>query len=162
MKELLLQYARYNAWANKIMIDAMLALGEAAAHRIMPSSFPTLHETMLHTWSAESVWLQRLQAVERPVWHMGNFKGTFAEGCAEWEKTSAAVLAYVGEQTDESLKVVLELKYRYGTEVRLKRADVLQHAFNHSTYHRGQFVTMLRQLGVNKIPGTDYSAFAAQ
>ena len=30
--------------------------------------------------------------------------------------------------------------------------DVLLHVFNHGTYHRGQLVTMLRQLGASNIP----------
>jgi uncharacterized damage-inducible protein DinB len=34
--------------------------------------------------------------------------------------------------------------------------QVLLHMFNHSTYHRGQLVTMLRQLGVQKLPSTDF------
>jgi uncharacterized damage-inducible protein DinB len=34
--------------------------------------------------------------------------------------------------------------------------QVLVHVFNHGTYHRGQLVTMLRQLGIEKIPQTDY------
>jgi uncharacterized damage-inducible protein DinB len=36
---------------------------------------------------------------------------------------------------------------------------VLHHIFNHSTYHRGQLVTMLRQLGSKDIPATDFIAF---
>jgi uncharacterized damage-inducible protein DinB len=31
--------------------------------------------------------------------------------------------------------------------------------FNHATYHRGQLVTMLRQIGAEKIPATDFAAF---
>jgi uncharacterized damage-inducible protein DinB len=34
--------------------------------------------------------------------------------------------------------------------------QMLLHLFNHSTCHRGQIVTMLRQLGVEKIPSTDF------
>jgi uncharacterized damage-inducible protein DinB len=34
--------------------------------------------------------------------------------------------------------------------------QMLLHLFNHGTYHRGQLVTMLRQLGVEKIPPTDF------
>ncbi|MGZ3851281.1 MAG: DinB family protein [Flavisolibacter sp.] len=37
---------------------------------------------------------------------------------------------------------------------------MLLHAFNHGTYHRGQLVNMLRQLGVDKIPGTDFIAWS--
>jgi len=32
--------------------------------------------------------------------------------------------------------------------------------FNHSTYHRGQLVTMMRQLGETNVPVTDFIAFA--
>jgi len=34
-----------------------------------------------------------------------------------------------------------------------------QHLVNHGTYHRGQVITMLRQLGVNGPPSTDLIAF---
>ena len=36
------------------------------------------------------------------------------------------------------------------------RYGFILHAINHNTYHRGQIVTMLRQLGVEKIPATDF------
>jgi uncharacterized damage-inducible protein DinB len=34
--------------------------------------------------------------------------------------------------------------------------QMLLHLFNHGTYHRGQLVNLLRQLGVEKIPATDF------
>jgi uncharacterized damage-inducible protein DinB len=37
-------------------------------------------------------------------------------------------------------------------------APILQHVVNHSTYHRGQIATMLRQLGTKAIP-TDLIAY---
>ena len=36
---------------------------------------------------------------------------------------------------------------------------VLAHIFNHSTYHRGQLVTQLRQLGFEDITSTDLTTF---
>ncbi|MGB3005447.1 MAG: DinB family protein [Chitinophagaceae bacterium] len=30
------------------------------------------------------------------------------------------------------------------------------HVFNHAAYHRGQLINMLRQLGVKKLPATDF------
>ena len=38
--------------------------------------------------------------------------------------------------------------------------EMLLHLFNHGTYHRGQLVTMLRQLGEEKIPQTDFIHFS--
>ena len=39
---------------------------------------------------------------------------------------------------------------------REKEYEIVLHVFNHGTYHRGQLVTMLRQAGVDEIPGTDF------
>jgi len=33
---------------------------------------------------------------------------------------------------------------------------MLTHVFNHGTYHRGQLITMARQLGVEKLQQTDF------
>ncbi|MCW3088046.1 MAG: hypothetical protein JWQ78_1432, partial [Sediminibacterium sp.] len=38
--------------------------------------------------------------------------------------------------------------------------EILLHLFNHGTYHRGQLVTLLRQVGVEEIPRTDYIEFS--
>ena len=34
--------------------------------------------------------------------------------------------------------------------------QVILHVFNHGTYHRGQLVSILRQLGISDIPQTDF------
>jgi uncharacterized damage-inducible protein DinB len=38
-------------------------------------------------------------------------------------------------------------------------SQTFQHLVNHGTYHRGQVVTMLRQLGAGTPPSTDLIAF---
>ncbi|MBL0200663.1 MAG: hypothetical protein IPP81_11100 [Chitinophagaceae bacterium] len=40
--------------------------------------------------------------------------------------------------------------------------QMLHHVFNHASYHRGQLVTMLNQLGADKIPGTDFLLSAGE
>ncbi|HMX78573.1 MAG TPA: DinB family protein, partial [Chitinophagaceae bacterium] len=34
--------------------------------------------------------------------------------------------------------------------------QIVLHVVNHSTYHRGQLINMLRQVGVEKLPHTDF------
>jgi len=36
---------------------------------------------------------------------------------------------------------------------------MIMHCMNHSTYHRGQIITLLRELGATEIPGTDMIAY---
>jgi uncharacterized damage-inducible protein DinB len=160
MKELLLQYARYNIWANKLMIDITLAQDVAILDTEVVSSFPSLRQTVYHTWGAESIWLQRLQLAEHPVWEPTEFAGTFEEACAAWQQASNDLLQFVEKQYDDSALIHVFQYYdlkknSYKTPV----YQALHHVFNHGTYHRGQLITMLRQLGVTKLPSTDFITY---
>lgn len=160
MKELLLQYAKYNIWANKLLIDVMQSLDEGAVDREIVSSFPSVRATVYHMWGAEYIWLQRLQLAERPGWLPTEFTGTFEEACAEWQKTSVAMLEFVEKQYDDvALAHVFQYYDLKKNSHKSPVYQTLQHVFNHATYHRGQLVTMLRQLGVAKIPATDFIAY---
>jgi uncharacterized damage-inducible protein DinB len=160
MKELLLQYAQYNAWANKRIIDATLKSGDGAIDKEIVSSFPSLKATVYHTWSAEFIWLQRLQLAEHPVWKESEFDGTYEEACSDWQGVSAALIQFVQKQYDDrALEHMLMYYDRKKSAHKMEVCYVLQHVFNHSTYHRGQMVTMLRHAGVTDIPGTDFITF---
>jgi uncharacterized damage-inducible protein DinB len=37
-----------------------------------------------------------------------------------------------------------------------KVSGIIKHVVNHGSFHRGQVVTILRTLGINTIPSTDY------
>ena len=161
MKELLLQYAQYNVWANKLILDALLKLDDGAVDKEIASSFPSIRATLVHTWSAEFIWLQRLQLVEHPVWIQGEFEGAFEEAVSQWQKVSASLVQFVEKQYDDrAFEHVLQFYDRQKVSHKAPVFQVLNHVFNHSTQHRGQLITMLRQLGVTKIPQTDFIAFA--
>ena len=160
MKELLWEYAEYNVWANKLIVDALLPMGDGIAEQETASSFPTLRTTVAHTYGAEHIWLQRLQLVEHPAW-VGNDAGeSFAALCRQWQQASAALMQFIGRQHDDkAMEHVCEYKDRSGNFFKTPVYQILHHVFNHSTYHRGQLITMMRQLGVTTVPGTDFIAF---
>jgi len=56
MKELLRQLARYHYWANQILTERIMSLDPALQEQSIPSSFPSLHKTILHMWDSESTW----------------------------------------------------------------------------------------------------------
>ncbi len=156
MKELLLQYAGYNVWANNRIIEAMLKLQEGAVDQEMISSFPTIRATVYHTWSAEHIWLQRLQKVENPEWLAPTFRGTFTEACELWQKASAGLHDYIIALDEAKLTAEITYHDRRNNAHSTPAFQILHHVFNHSTYHRGQLVTMLRQAGATEIPATDF------
>ncbi len=160
MKESLLQYAEYNAWANKRVTDALLKLDDGLVDREIVSSFSSARDTVCHTLGAEYIWLQRLQLAEHPVWLGSGYDGTFAEACAFWTKVSADLVHFVAKQFDDrALQHVVQYYDRAKVAHKTPVNEVLHHVFNHSTYHRGQLVTMIRQCGATQIPGTDFIAF---
>ncbi|HTM65492.1 MAG TPA: DinB family protein [Flavipsychrobacter sp.] len=161
MKETLLRYADYNIWANKRIIDTLLQLDEEQIDQKIESSFPTIRKTVYHAWSAEYIWLQRLQLAEQPIWIEGVFNGSFEQGCMLWQDVSLELRKFVGDQyEDKSFSHVLQYYDRKKQSFKTPVCDVLMHLFNHATYHRGQLITMMRQCGVRKVPGTDFITFA--
>ena len=160
MKEILTQYAEYNIWANTLIIDAMMNLPEDAVDKKIDSSFDTIRTTVYHCWSAEDIWLQRLLLAENPVWAESTYQGTFKDACFRWQQASGALFSYITGSSDEELKNNISFKDRKGQGYYMPPYQILHHVFNHSTYHRGQLVTMLRQTGETKIPGTDFITFA--
>ncbi len=55
-----------------------------------------------------------------------------------------------------------EFTYRNSKKELFKQPvfQVLMHLFNHQTYHRGQLVTIMRSLNIDKIPKTDFIEFS--
>jgi len=152
--------AKYNVWANKRLIDVLLKMEEEKLDKEIISSFPSLRSTVYHIWGAEFLWLQRIQLAEQPVYMPYVFKGTFEEACSDWQAVSGVLADFIERQFDDkALEHVFQYYNSEKKSFKNRVCEVLQHVFNHSTYHRGQLVTMLRQSGVEKIPETDFTAF---
>jgi uncharacterized damage-inducible protein DinB len=163
MKETLLRNARYNAWANGMFLSTLHSLDDETLDKEIISSFSSIRKTVYHMWGAEDVWLQRLQHVEKPVWKVLSFQGSFAEVCLMWAEASQGLISYISElPNDAALRSTIPVINMKGERFDDIIADVLLHVFNHATYHRGQIVTMLRQVGITTIPQTDLIAYMRQ
>jgi uncharacterized damage-inducible protein DinB len=158
VSELLQNYARYNQWAHLKLLDLIGTLSEEQQHAIIPSSFDSLYKTVFHVWGAESLWLGRLN--QEPITITGD---PFNESM---EKLSAALKAidelwvdWFESKQDDQLVKKLHYHNKAGLPFYQSYDLLLQHIFNHSTYHNGQLVTMLRGLGVKNLPSTDFVAW---
>lgn len=142
-------------------MELVLTLPEEKHKAEVPSSFNSLYKTALHMWSAESIWWQRITSPGNVVPPQSNFDGTLNDIVNSMELQSQQWLAWVNEMTDESLLEPLHYKNLKGEPFTQPLKDIALHVFNHGTYHRGQIVNMLRQLGViSGIPQTDYTVWA--
>jgi len=163
MKQLIQQMARYNAWANKQFTDILLTANDEVLDMEITSSFPSIRATVYHMWSAEDIWLQRLLLVEQPVWAQSVFEGSFKEAVEKWRQVSQDLVDFVDKQyNDDAFTHVLQYYNLKKVSFKMPVYTVLMHVFNHATYHRGQLVTMMRQAGIKKIPGTDFHTFSTK
>lgn len=157
MKELLKQYATYNVWATKRILDVILAMPEEKQMAELPSSFTSLFKTVLHMLDAESIWWQRMKMNERINIPSENFNGTMKEVADGLLQQSKLWEEWVSNASDLSLDHVFQYYNTKKEHFKMPVYQMLHHVFNHGTYHRGQLVNMLRQLGMEKIPQTDFS-----
>lgn len=159
MKEILDQLAAYNVWATTRLVDVIKSLPEEDQTRELTSSFPSLYKTLLHMWDAESIWWQRVKLSEHVVPPSANFKGSTIDVSAALIHQGELWKSWIEKSRNASFEH--EFIYYNLRKERFKQPvyEMLLHLFNHGTYHRGQLVCMLRELGITEIPQTDLIVF---
>lgn len=159
MKKMLVQYAAYNLWANGRLIETINNLTDEQIDREIISSFTSIKKTVLHLWDVENIWWQRMKLLEVQVWQSDNYTGSLMELNNNLLAQSKQWKEWIDLATEAALEH--EFIYRNSKKDQFKQPvyEMLLHLFNHQTYHRGQLVTMLRQVGVTTIPNTDLISF---
>ncbi|MGE5106932.1 MAG: DinB family protein [Sphingobacteriales bacterium] len=160
MKEMLQQYAAYNFWANQKITEAILKLDENLYQQTVASSFPSLYATILHMLNAESIWWQRMKLKERIDVPAENFKGSMQELVNELLDQNRQWQEWINNASPSALEHVFAYQNNKKEQFKQPIYQMIHHVFNHATYHRGQLVTMMRALGVDKIPQTDFIAWS--
>src|SRR3954451_15493308 len=147
----------YDAWANALIFDCIEPLSEEQYTRPLNSSFPNIRETLAHIVGVEWVWSRRLHGespTEIPSWMHHASAPSLRAKLKEVAEEHAQYLASV-----KNIDAAIDYRDMAGNPFTQKLADILQHIVNHSTYHRGQLTTMIRQVGVTP-PRTNFLVFA--
>jgi len=152
MKQRYLDYALYNIWANNRLINDLLKLDDELLTQKLVGSFPTIRETLLHIWYAEIGWLSRLNENGWNADKVTSFSDSNKVLFAEWQKTSEDFKKFV---VDVDLENEIQFTQK-GIAYSIPSREIIQTVMNHGSYHRGQVVMMMRQLGVDEIMQTDY------
>jgi uncharacterized damage-inducible protein DinB len=156
----------YNRWANQRLFSVMEKLPEDKFNAEVQSSFPSIRETVFHILAAEWLWLKRWQGkspqADAPVSSLSSV--TWGNLKADAMPTAAALSTlealrkfadaidlerqeFLLALKDDMLKTRLHYHDMSGVPFSRPLGQLLQHVVNHGTYHRGQIMTMLRQVG---------------
>lgn len=139
--------AGYTRWADARMLDAAAKLTPEQYTRDLGSSLKSVRDTVVHLIGAEWLYLSRFKG-EHPKanWSPSDYPDVAAVR-SRWEPLMAEFEAFVSAQTDATLVGPLSYRNLKGEPVTLPLGQVLLQVTNHSTYHRGQVTTLIRQLG---------------
>lgn len=141
----------YNTWATQRVFGPVCALSPEEFQRDLKSSFPSIRETLLHFISAEWIWLSRWNGVSPSQAPETWDTSTAASLRSVWEKVNRDLNQYISKLTEADLNKVLSYRNIKGDPFSNRLPHMMRHVVNHSTYHRGQITTMLRQLGKDAV-----------
>jgi uncharacterized damage-inducible protein DinB len=148
----------FNRWANARILDAVAALPDDAYTRDLGSSFPSVQDTLVHILAAEWIWLSRWRGSSPGAMPAAWRAATPAEVRRHLDEVEAGQRAFLEGLDEADLDRTVEYASLAGDALASRVREMLRHVVNHSTYHRGQIATMLRQLGA-KPPSTDLILF---
>lgn len=141
------QLIAFNQWANQQFFDTLRQLPVEQYRRDLHSSHGGIHGTLAHLVEAEKRWVYRW--LQRPETIAGALKeiSSLADVRVFWENACTEMAQFVAGLDDQTLQKTFTTQSRSG-RVTVTCWQMLQHVVDHSSYHRGQIATMLRQLGV--------------
>ncbi len=156
MNNILQKYAKYNQWANQRMVQMFQNLTDEQVHQEIISSYPSIHKTLLHVWDAETIWLLRLRGQSLLMWPSDQFDGPTEELYESLLHRSQELADFISEKEDAYFEEDCTYKTTKGEPFVEQRGFMVHHCLNHSSYHRGQLITMLRQLEQTDLLATDF------
>lgn len=138
---------RYNAWADKLMFDAVAALPAGAATQERPTLFKTMVRTLNHNYLIDVIWQAHLEGrahgFERRdvVLHP-----ELAELRTAQQAANAWFMDWSDAQSEASLAEEVRFTLIGGNTGAMTRGEILLHVVTHHSYHRGWVSDMFFQV----------------
>lgn len=155
LQSLVTRFLRYNAWANERICSWLLTIDRSILYQETGSSFGTIDRTFQHILNAQKYWYEiivnnTIDTSDEPIRH-DEVEKVMADVVTSAKDLERSISGMDEHQLTESIRASDSMQARY---------EYILHVVNHSSYHRGQVVTMCRALGVTgEIPVTDYDAY---
>jgi uncharacterized damage-inducible protein DinB len=141
------QLVAFNRWANQRFFEALRQLSTEQYGRDLQSSHGGIHRTFAHIIGTEKGWLCRWQRQPSTASAALRQIHSLIELRAYWQSVCDDMSQFLATLDDRKLRETLSTTTITGS-YSAPYWQMIQHVVDHSSYHRGQIVTMLRQLGV--------------
>ena len=137
----------YDHWATNAVLRSLDSLSHDEYMKDMRSSHGGVHGTLVHLLAGDRVWLDRWTSASQPVFPRSSDYPDLTGVARSWAGVQERTATFIETLTDERL---LE-SFTYADSKGNSYSEILWysmvHKVTHATYHRGQIVTLIRQLG---------------
>lgn len=169
----------YNRWANLKILGTVSELTEEQFTREIKSSYSSIRDTLFHIlasqWFWQMVWKLSFKATSHRDVPTFDIQNAIAQSVRlgempspqnipnfdklhnRWAEVDKETQEFITDLTDETLQKEIPLNDE-GKQLRYQLWQTMLQIVTLSSYHRGQVVTMLCQLGI-KPPATDLLIF---
>lgn len=136
--------ARYNAWSNKLMFDAVAALPAGEAEKPHASLFQSMVHTLNHIYVIDRIWQAHLEGRDHG-YAARNTKDhpPLAELWRLQQEVDAWYVAWADAQNDAGFAETIEYTLIGGNRGAMTRGEILLHVAMHTNYHRGYVADMI-------------------
>ncbi|KAB1230161.1 DUF1572 domain-containing protein [Chryseobacterium sp. KBW03] len=156
LKTLVSKSAQYNNWVVNKYIDWLSTKSDEQLNQETISSFPTILKTLHHIWQSQEYWWSQIS-------ESNDFDFTKTTETTSKEdifnaikNNSQKLVDYVESLSEEDLSKNVKIESQW-FQCDFSKYEYIQHAILHGTYHRGQIVTMGRNVGITDAPMTDFN-----
>jgi len=154
--------AAYNSWADQKAMNWLSQITDEQWEQANVSSFSSIRQTAVHITSAEKIWIDFWTGAADPVYLSANFSGTKNDLLNIWKAASNGLETYIKCHPEEDFDCPVRFIYPNGNTGQMPYYQTFAHIVNHSTYHRGQMVTLLHQAGYDQFSSIDLATFYIQ
>ncbi len=150
---------RYNAWANRVIFDAVAALPGDEATKERPTLFGSMVKTLNHRYVVDRIWQAHLEGREHGISALNTvLHPSLAELWPAQREIDAWYVAWSDRLSPAEAAETVRFTLIGGNRGEMRRGDVVFHLVNHTSYHRGFVADLFFQVPARP-PLTDLPIF---
>jgi len=151
---LMKNYANYNFWANLTLVNWLKNYPAELLEEEVLSSFKSVKLTLAHILQTQEYWYSILSKTEFEFREYGSLNDVFDSLLKQSENLAVYVTALSESRLEENTPIQSPW-----FSCDFQNFEYVMQVFNHSTYHRGQIITICHNLGITGAPMTDYNFY---
>lgn len=150
--------ANYHAWATHKFVDWLSTKPDDLLYQEVPSSFKSIIKTLNHIWATDEYWYSIIAETSN-FENRREVTDLIPKEIFEGIKHRAnEISSLISSYSEKELSKTIKIETPWFS-CDLPKYEYLQQLINHATYHRGQIVTIGRNIGITDGSNTDYNFY---